>query len=132
EMGKLMQRNKDALGFIPCGLTDKGINRSIANGQVVVAEIDGELVGFCQWTDADAEHCRIHQCVVKDSERGSGIGRRMLATLQAVRPGRALSCRVRDDLSANEFWMRIGFDRVGCETHETSGQLINLYQLTPE
>jgi predicted GNAT family N-acyltransferase len=126
-MGRMMQRNKDALGFIPTG-GDKGINRSIAAGQVVVAEVDGQLVGYVQWTDANAEHVRIHQCVVSDVWRGSGIGRQMIEVVRTVRPGRVLTCRVRDDLSANEFWARVGFDRIGQETHETSGAPINLYQ----
>lgn len=125
-MKRLMQLNKDCLGFIPVG-GDGGLTLSIIAGRVIVAEADRQIVGFLAWTE-NPDSIQIQQCVVSDAWRRCGVGRSMLAELAAQRPGKSQQCKVRDDLAANEFWRGCGFTLCGHHTHETSAAQLNQYR----
>lgn len=125
----LSRYDKDALGFIPAG-GEQGLSVLIPRGRVAVCHVDGELAGFCAWT-TNEESVKIHQCCVSDAHRGCGIGRSLVQCVRAARPGLPVSCRVRDDLPANEFWTAIGFARVGTDTHATSGSKLNVFAAGP-
>jgi predicted GIY-YIG superfamily endonuclease len=132
DLTRLMQMNKWALGFIPCG-GDEGLTISVAMGRVAVCYIDDVLAGYCAFTEPLDKSCvRIQQCCVDDSQRGCGIGRTLVNMVCDARPGVPVHCKVRDELVANAFWQAIGFSPDGFETHPTSGQRLNKYTLNPK
>ena len=131
DITRLMKTEKDALGFIPSG-GDQGLTLSVTAGRVAVCYVDGVLAGYAAFTEND-EYVTIHQCVVSDSQRRCGIGKRMVELSRETRPAKSVRCKVRDDLAANEFWKGIGFaslwqDGSSFETHPTSGQRLNRYE----
>lgn len=124
EVRQLMRTEKDSLGFIPAG-GDGGLTQSIIAGRVAVAQADGMLLGYAAWTHR--ELLRIAQVVVADAHRGSGIGRRLVAEARRAHPSLRAVAKVRDDLTANDFWRGIGFELTDSETHETSGSRLHVW-----
>jgi GNAT superfamily N-acetyltransferase len=120
-----MQANKDSLGFIQCG-GEAGLGISMAAGRMVVCEIDGLLAGYLSFTETP-ERVRIQQLVIADAWRRCGLGTDLLRVLRTSRPNVPVSCRVRDDLIANEFWRARGFAVESHATHETSGARLFCY-----
>jgi predicted GIY-YIG superfamily endonuclease/GNAT superfamily N-acetyltransferase len=129
QVRELSRYDKDALGFIPAG-GSQGVTVLIEAGRMAVCHIDGQLAGFCAFTE-NAEAVTIHQCCVADEHRGCGVGRELVTTIRQSRSGKPTSCKVREDLPANEFWTRIGFAQVGTMTHATSGMRLHIYSAPP-
>lgn len=127
----VMKVERDALGFIPGG-AGKGVEDLIRLGRVLVAEIDQKPVGYIAHT-ASKDHARItiHQCCVDDSVRFLGVGRDMIRYLRSLHPTMEMVAKVRYNLAANHFWLRIGFQLATSVPHETSGNLIHHYYLPP-
>jgi GNAT superfamily N-acetyltransferase/predicted GIY-YIG superfamily endonuclease len=124
DLQRLMQANKWALGFIPAGGA-QGLTLAVIRGQVVICLLDSVLCGYATFTESDT--VKIHQVVVTDSQRGCGIGRRLVEMIRQARPDKRCECRVRDDLHANGFWQSIGFALSSHETHATSCERLNRY-----
>lgn len=122
----LMRRDKDALGFIPCG-GDGGLAVLIKSGRIIVAEHDKRIIGYAAFTVGN-NTINIHQACVTDEFRLEGVGRRIV---QAVHERYGyelpLKCCVRDDLPANAFWAALGFTRLDQFRHKTSRSTINTY-----
>lgn len=128
ELKRIMRADKDCLGFIPAGGTE-GLAVSLAAGRVFLAFADGRVIGYAAVTHR--ETLNIHQCVVVDAYRRCGIGSQLVGAARAAWPHLATRAKVRDDLPANDFWSRIGFEIVDHETHETSGSRLNVYLAPP-
>lgn len=125
----LMQGDKHCLGFIPAGGAG-GMTLNIAIGRVAVCECDGQLVGYCYFSESE-EELKVQQIVVADSQRGCGIGRELVNMVRRKSPEKLTTCRVRWDLTANEFWEKCGFRRIATDTHETSGAQLNVFAADP-
>lgn len=124
---ELADDDKDALGFIPAG-GEGGITGSIERGHVSVLITDNnQLDGYAAYTVGihDDDPIRIHQVCVRESLRGCGYGRALIAAI--AQEGKAMRVKVRDDLIANTFWTQIGFEFVMSQIHKTSGNKINIY-----
>lgn len=124
EVAELMKAEKHALGFIPAG-GDVGVTDAMVHGRMAMCLVDGKLAGYALYTISDV--MRIHQVVVQDAYRECGFGRKLVEMCCASRPERTAVAKVRDDLAANAFWSAIGFRLSGFNTHETSGQRLNIY-----
>lgn len=129
-MRNLSQSEKDALGFIPMG-GDRGCSDYIESGNVVIALQGRTLVGYLLFGKGTADALTIQQTVVADGLRGCGIGRKMVAAVRAKHPKVSIFARVRADLEANEFWRAVGFELLTVDTHQTSGQPLNVWCQTP-
>jgi GNAT superfamily N-acetyltransferase len=85
---------------------------------VVVAEVDGEVVGklelFMAWKASHGTFGLIRRFVVKDGWRGSGIGRKMLdAAIERARDAGCSFVELTVDVTnpeAHAFYKREGFD----------------------
>lgn len=132
DISKMMQAEKDRVGFIPIG-GEHGMIRYARRGNLVVAQYEGttHVVGYLYWSATVAE-THVHQAIVADALRGTGIGRRMIRFLAEAHPAKGMSARVRDDLNAVGFWERMGFAVARTERHATSGSTIRVYERPPQ
>ena len=92
------------------------------NGEILVAEDDGELLGLVSLTYTPvmrfgAEYCRIEELVVDPSRRGEEVGARLVEG--AIGRARGRGCaEIGTDLleraaQHREFHARLGFDSIG-------------------
>lgn len=123
----LMRQNREELGFLPVS-GDCGMRGCAERGQVIYAQQGCMIIGYVVYTHS-SEYVTIHQCVVKDSHRGGGIGRELVRHVKAHAEALRIKvkCSVRDDLPANEFWQAIGFRKLSEIKHATSGNILNVY-----
>lgn len=128
EVKELMSLDRHSLGFMPVG-GSQGAEWSKNNGRLVLAQdaTTGQVVGFLIFTVSKA-NVKIHMTCTRDSHRDCGIGRRMVQTVGGLYPELPLTCHVRDDLPANEFWHRIGFTHMESKKHRTSGSTLHRYE----
>ena len=128
DVQKLMQADKDALGFIPIGHTN-GFRKMIDKQQVVLALHKEEVLGYCMFDIGwDRFSANIVQTVVRDDCRLFGFGRRMLEVVSKSFHAEEMNASVADDLPANDFWKSCGFEVVSQFVHDTSGRKINRYK----
>lgn len=127
----MMRKDKDALGFVPAG-GEAGLEMLVPRGLIVVAEQNGEVVGYASHTlNQSKTRCTIHQCCVRDDARFMHLGTKMVDLVKATYPVEEFVAKVRIDLAANHFWSAIGFDVFDTVVHPTSKNLINHYKLEP-
>lgn len=123
----LMRKDKDALGFIPIG-GKQGIQLILDKGLVCMVSNNGEDVGYSAFTlNPSRTQLNIHQCAVADDARLCGHGKAMVDAIAAKFPTATICAKVREDLTANEFWLALGFTLINSRKHETSGNIINQY-----
>lgn len=129
---QVMKVERDALGFIPGG-HGRGVEDLILLGRVLMAEAGGNPIGYLAHTAAkDHSRITIHQLCVDDVFRFYGVGREMIVALRNMHPTKEMVAKVRYNLAANHFWHRIGFTSAASVPHETSGNMIHHYYLTPQ
>lgn len=130
----LMKTEHDKIGFLPVS-GSASIVPAIKNGRVILAYQDKKPVGYTIYsmsTPSRAEGiATIHQCVVRENARLFGHGRRMITALAGRLTRSLLLAKVREDLSANEFWANLEFRLFEQTRHPTSRTTINLYMLPP-
>lgn len=128
---RVMKIERDALGFIPGG-SGRGVEDLVKLGRIMLAEANGQPCGYiAHFASKDHARVTIHQCCVDDSFRFLGIGRKMLDAIRHLHPGKELVAKVRYNLAANHFWLRVGFQLAASLPHETSGNIIHHYYLSP-
>jgi len=95
---------------------------SEANSHIIVAEIEGVVVGFVNFTTRTTILHRglsglIDEFIVAKSYRGNGIGRRLLSS--TIRKSRQLGCcevevsTEKTNIEAREFYRQCGFTERG-------------------
>lgn len=126
----LMKRDKDALGFIPCGGAE-GIQVIHDKSLIAIVSNRNTDVGYAAFTisneDGQPVRLNIHQCVVADDARLLGHGKALVEFIAEKFPTLQLTAKVRDDLAANEFWLSMGFQLINQRKHKTSLNPINQY-----
>jgi predicted GIY-YIG superfamily endonuclease/ribosomal protein S18 acetylase RimI-like enzyme len=128
----VMKVERDALGFIPGG-SGRGVEDLVKLGRIMLAEVNGRPCGYiAHFGSKDHARVTIHQCCVDDSFRFMGVGRMMIEGIRKLHPTKELVAKVRFNLAANHFWTRIGFVIAASLPHETSGNIIHHYYLSPE
>jgi GNAT superfamily N-acetyltransferase len=127
----LHRANSSELGFIPMGKdTLTGLFSHHEDHPVILALTrDDQLAGYAYWWNNIAEDYQtIIQLVVADPFRLMGLGRRLVEAVEIMGNCRQTRCRVRRDLPANNFWLRMGFTNRAIITHDTSSNLLNSFQ----
>lgn len=114
EVTREADREKDALGFLPEGV----YKEAVTQGKLIVATHRGwrhETFAGHLLFGGVFPHGRIFQVYVRKKFRKQGVGRLLIDELvkQAEKASYlSLSARVADDLEANAFWSRMGFEHV--------------------
>jgi len=111
----LRKREGRAIGFIPMQRYEMEI-RGERKGSLLVVEDDGQPTGFIYATHSGRGATHIQQVAIQEDarrmERATALVNGALADgLQ--RATWLLSCRVADDLEANDFWAALGFTHTG-------------------
>jgi len=128
EILRLMQQDKDALGFIPCG-GPEGLQSLVNQEKIALACQGGEILGYAAYTtNTPKQQTTIHQCCVRDDARFLGTGRKMIEAVMNKWQDNTVVAKVREDLAANHFWQAIGFDQEKIEAHKTSHNQIVHYR----
>lgn len=127
----LMDGDKDALGFIPCG-GKQGIKIIHDKGLVAIVSANGEDTGYAAFTlSMGLNRVNIHQCCVRDDARLYGHGKALVDAITQKFPRHFITAKVRRDLAANHFWEAIGFALERESNHLTSNNKINHYLKQP-
>lgn len=104
--------DKDSLGFYP----PQVYRQAAQDGNIFVAvDVSGRNPKFAGhlWFGARYPQIKVHQLAVVPSMHGCGIGRILIESLVKFAEDRqflTISARVADDLKANGFWNRLGFE----------------------
>ncbi len=114
ELKELADAHKDELGFV----LHPALARSIAQGEVLVAENNAGLVGFVEYHHRQDEQTTLYHIVVAPDYRHQGTGRWLIERLadEARAAGKgfiALKCPA--ILPANDFYAHTGWSLVGSE-----------------
>lgn len=108
--------NRDALGFIMTAI----FNDAIVRRQLLVAELDGILVGFVRFNHhVRGDETAIYDICVIQQHRCKGVANALIITLskeckQIQRNRIVLRCP--EGLAANSFYEHIGFTRIAIES----------------
>jgi ribosomal protein S18 acetylase RimI-like enzyme len=106
---RLRRADDRALGF----LSRAALAEKVRLGHVRLAVADGRVVGYLLHGSMRRPEVRVFQLAIDPSCRGRGIGRRLVADLvrrSAAAGARGISLRCREELPANQFWHRAGFE----------------------
>jgi GNAT superfamily N-acetyltransferase len=96
--------------------------RALAEGDriVVVAELDGEVVGMAHLVPSDAANAphraEVQRVAVAAGARGSGVGRRLLAAVEEAALDRGLTLlwlTTHDGTDACAFYESVGYTKLG-------------------
>lgn len=109
QLKQLVDQHKAELGFVIRG----ALLKSIESSELMVTVDDDCLVGFVHYRHRLDGQTTLYNIVVRKSNRGSGIGRRLIAALtnEAYKKGQqVIRLKCPSNLSANEFYRRNGFE----------------------
>ncbi|MGH2561524.1 MAG: GNAT family N-acetyltransferase [Thermomicrobiales bacterium] len=118
----LADPERKSLGFVYRG----ALARAIAREEVLVAESEGAMTGFCHFYRRRDGVATIYHLVVEPAARRIGIGRQLVEGVASdcgVRGLVGLRLKCPHDLPANSFYARIGF----CRIDEEIGRSRNLF-----
>ncbi|WP_421990748.1 GNAT family N-acetyltransferase [Roseococcus sp.] len=99
----------------------------IGLGNMVVAECEGDIVGF-----VDAEPGEVTRLFVLPGASGTGLGRRLLEVgIARARSGHSGPIRLESTVNAEAFYRRHGFERVGTGifSHGLGGDAIEIVHM---
>ena len=117
-----------SLGHIP----RSGLERHLCRDQILLATRGPNPVGYTIWSmDVAQTRVTFHQVAVTDAHRFTGIGRALVESVGWLRPEAVLSCHVRDDLPANIFWSKLGFEIKRRKPTKNAANTLNHYIRMP-
>lgn len=131
-MKRLMNEEKEALGFIPAGEESTGGSMDWLRKQTVALALHNTtVIGFAGCTRNERlDHVKVHQCCVTDAWRKIGVGRKLVRLVADTIGLGKIVCTVRSDLAATEFWKSLGFIIVNERKHKTSGSTLIDFECT--
>ena len=110
----LADAHKHELGFV----LRPALAKSIAQGEVITAQISKDVVGFAEYHNRRDAQTTLYHIVVQPDHRGQGVGQQLIHTLvqDSIECGKEfvqLKCPV--NLKANGFYKQLGFSCVGVQ-----------------
>ncbi len=122
---QLADAHKHELGF----LRRPALLEAIARGELLVAQNGSDIVGFVEYRHRRDQQTSLYNVVVHASQRGRGIGRRLVLAVEEAARSRGKSVvrlKCPEDLPANEFYAQLGYEKRDVE----SGKLrrLNVWQ----
>jgi len=118
---ELAKAHRGTLGF----LTDSAFMDRVRRGTLIVAELGGELVGYCLYDVPRAGYIKlVHVCV---SARGQSIGKQLIDAAVMMHPeATGVLAYCRRDYGLDRFWASVGLSPRG----ERRGRALNGSTLT--
>lgn len=110
----LLDAHRNELGFVPL----PALRQALERGWLYVAVADGSVVGMVDWWARRDGVVVLYNIVVAPAMRGRGAGRLLLETMidwAQLHGGAEIRLKCPIDLSANEFYVRLGFRLTACE-----------------
>jgi ribosomal protein S18 acetylase RimI-like enzyme len=110
----IADRHRHELGFVPAA----ALVEAAREPRLLVAVLDEKVVGFVHFRCCRDGHATIYEIAVLPEHRQRGVGRALVETVAqeaALRGCVALQLKCPIDLSANEFYRRVGFTEAGIE-----------------
>ena len=107
---QIADANKATLGFV----MRPALQEAIARHWLLVASMDNEIVGFCNYRHRRDGQTTVYEICVSEAHRGKGIGRALITTL-AQECQSCIRLKAIVDVPANRFYEHIGFVLVGVE-----------------
>lgn len=115
DVKKIADQHRHALGFLPKPVFSDSVKRH----SLLVAVSEGHLVGFVRYNHRKrGTETAIYDICVADDYKRQGIGRGLVESLiDECRKNDRVSIMLRcpEDLPANQFYERIGFENNGVE-----------------
>ncbi|KOX98401.1 GNAT family N-acetyltransferase [Pseudomonas nunensis] len=100
----------------------------LSQRQVFVATLDHQVVAT-----ASLDHDIIRSVFVAPDHQGSGIGRQLMTTLQSVaRDANIKILRVPSSITAEGFYLKLGFQKIRDEFHGVERTIIMAQRLSPD
>lgn len=120
--------NREALGFIVAATFVDAIRRN----QLLVAESAGEVIGFVRYNHrVRGVETALYDICVASVAQFQGVGRSLVAALSEscrLHKRHTIIARCPEDLPANAFYARLGFQRIAVEPGRR--RRLVLWQLT--
>jgi len=110
----IADRHRHELGFVPAA----ALVEAAQERRLLVAVLDGKVIGFVHFRCCRDGHATIYEIAVLPEHRQRGIGRALVEVVvqeAALRGCVVLQLKCPIDLSANEFYRRVGFTEAGIE-----------------
>jgi ribosomal protein S18 acetylase RimI-like enzyme len=110
----IADRHRHELGFVPAA----ALVEAERERRLIVAIWDGKVIGFVHFRCCRDGHATIYEIAVLPEHRQRGIGRALVEVVvqeAALRGCVVLQLKCPIDLSANEFYRRVGFTEAGIE-----------------
>jgi N-acetylglutamate synthase-like GNAT family acetyltransferase len=104
---KITDQNKNELGFV----LKPALVRSVQQNEVLVVLENEEIVGFCNYHHRLDKRTTLHNILIIKRHQGNGVGLKLFLKMvdEAKQIGQyEVILRCPQDLSANEFYRRIG------------------------
>ena len=124
---RIADANRDTLGFVLRPALQENIEKSWG----LVAECDGQIVGFVNYRHRKDSQTTIYEICVSQEYRGQGIGFQLvdaLCTEDVNLNKTSIQLKAMGGIRANNFYERYGFQLVSTETGKR--QRLNVWRLT--
>jgi N-acetylglutamate synthase-like GNAT family acetyltransferase len=111
---KIADSHKQELGFV----LEPILAKSIALGELLIAENGEGVVGFVQYHHRRDSQTTLHNIVVQAPYRNKGVGHQLVEALESearLRDQNVVKLKCPQDISANSFYEHIGYERVEVE-----------------
>ena len=136
---RLADEHRHELGFVKLAALEKAIQER----RLLVAVVPSSLVpcppsrvpriiGFVHFRCCKDGHATIYEIAVAPDWRGKGVGRKLVeavCTYARLHSCTRLRLKCPIDLPANGFYQRLGFVRIGIETHDGNRRPLAIWEL---
>jgi ribosomal protein S18 acetylase RimI-like enzyme/queuine/archaeosine tRNA-ribosyltransferase len=136
---RLADEHRHELGFVKLAALEKAIQER----RLLVAVVPSSLVpcppsrvpriiGFVHFRCCKDGHATIYEIAVAPDWRGKGVGRKLVeavCTHARLHSCTRLRLKCPIDLPANGFYQRLGFVRIGIETHDGNRRPLAIWEL---
>lgn len=122
---QIYREHKSVLGLMPDGAFDD----RLANGQIYVASIASEVVGYVLFWRNGRDEVRIAHLAVKKSSQRNGVAKSLI---DQIKQDHADCCRIRlncrSDFAAAAVWPRLDFVACGRKPAKQAGRELTVFQ----
>ncbi|MFA0734334.1 MAG: hypothetical protein OGMRLDGQ_000834, partial [Candidatus Fervidibacter sp.] len=135
---KLADEHRHELGFVKLAALEKAIQErrllvAVSKNVGTLTRLHAcTIVGFVHFRCCKDGHATIYEIAVAPDWRGKGVGRKLVeavCTHARLHSCTRLRLKCPIDLPANGFYQRLGFVRIGIETHDGNRRPLAIWEL---